>query len=130
MSSVQSAASRVHHPESSIQSPMSNSCVQSPGIPVCQIKHKCSSKIHKCSFIELGSEVVVQRCSVTKGVLRNFVKFTGKHLCQESFLNKVAGFATLSKKTLAQMLSSEFCEISWNTFCYKTPPVAASVGLW
>ena len=27
-------------------------------------------------------EEVVQRCSVKKGVLRNFGKFTGKHLCQ------------------------------------------------
>ena len=26
-----------------------------------------------------------------KGVLRNFAKFTGKHLCQSVFLNKVAG---------------------------------------
>ena len=37
-----------------------------------------------------------------KGVLRNFVKFTGKHLCQSLFFNKVAGrmSATLSKKRL------------------------------
>ena len=26
-----------------------------------------------------------------KGVLRNFSKFTGKHLCQSLFFNKVAG---------------------------------------
>ena len=32
-----------------------------------------------------------QRCSVRKGVLRNFAKFTGKHLCQAVFFNKVAG---------------------------------------
>ena len=30
-------------------------------------------------------------CSVKKGVLRNFAKFTGKHLCQSLFFNKVAG---------------------------------------
>ena len=37
-----------------------------------------------------------------KGVLRNFVKFTGKHLCQSFFFNKVAGLrpATLLKKRL------------------------------
>ena len=28
-----------------------------------------------------------------KGVLRNFTKFTGEHLCQSLFLNKVAGLA-------------------------------------
>ena len=26
-----------------------------------------------------------------KGVLRNFTKFAGKHLCQSLFFNKVAG---------------------------------------
>ena len=27
------------------------------------------------------TEEVAQRCSVKKGALRNFAKFTGKHLC-------------------------------------------------
>ena len=37
-----------------------------------------------------------------KGVLRNFSKFTGKHLCRSLFFNKVAGLrpATLLKKKL------------------------------
>ena len=34
-----------------------------------------------------------QRCSMKKGVLRNFTKFTGKHLCQSLFFNKVTGLA-------------------------------------
>ena len=29
-----------------------------------------------------------------KGVLRNFAKFAGKHLCQSLFFNKVAGLKT------------------------------------
>ena len=39
-------------------------------------------------------------CSLKKGVLRNFVKFTGKHLHQSLFFNRVAGLrpATLLKK--------------------------------
>ena len=43
-----------------------------------------------------------QRCSIKKSVLRNFVKFTGKHLCQSLFFDKVAGLrpATLLKKRL------------------------------
>ena len=47
-------------------------------------------------------EVVARRCSVKKGYLRNFAKFTGKHLCQSLFFNKVAGprLATLFKKRL------------------------------
>ena len=48
-----------------------------------------------------------------KGVLRNFGKFTGKHLCQNLFLIKLQ--------------ACEFSEISKNTFFYRTPPVAASV---
>ena len=31
------------------------------------------------------------RCSIKKGVLENFTKFTGKHLCQSLFFKKVAG---------------------------------------
>ena len=48
------------------------------------------------------TEAVVRRCSVKKGVLKNFTKFTGKHLCQSLFFNKVAGLrpATLLKKRL------------------------------
>ena len=31
-----------------------------------------------------------RRCSIRKGVLRNFAKFTWKHLCQSLFFDKVA----------------------------------------
>ena len=47
-----------------------------------------------------------------KCVLRNFAKFTEKHLCQSLFLNKV--------EALAQVFSCEFCEIFKNTFFYRT----------
>ena len=63
-----------------------------------------------------------------KGVLGNFAKFTGKHLCQSLFFNKVAGGACnfIKKETLAQVFSCEFCEISKNIFSQRTPLVAAS----
>ena len=43
-----------------------------------------------------------RRCSMWKDVLRNFTKFTGKHLCQSHFFNKVVGLrpTTLLKKRL------------------------------
>ena len=41
-------------------------------------------------FQEINPKSTHQRCSVKKGVLRNFAKFTGKHLCQGLFSNKVA----------------------------------------
>ena len=50
-----------------------------------------------------------QRCSVRKGVLRNFTIFTGKHLC-------LRPAALIKKETLAQVFSCEFCKISKNTF--------------
>ena len=57
-----------------------------------------------------------------KGFLKNFLKFTEKHLCQ-SFFNKVAGMRpedpekrSERKETLAQVFSSEFCEVFKNNF--------------
>ena len=44
-----------------------------------------------------------RKCSIKKGVLRNFLKFTGQHLCQSFFFNK--------KRDLPQMFSCEFFEI-------------------
>ena len=41
-----------------------------------------------------------RRCSVRKGVLRNFTKFTEKHLRQSIFFNKVAGFPVNFAKSL------------------------------
>ena len=43
-----------------------------------------------------------QRCSQRKGVLRNFGKFTGKHVCQSLIFDKFASLspATLLKKRL------------------------------
>ena len=50
-----------------------------------------------------------------KSVLRNFAKFTEKHLCQSLFFNKVAGLRQLCQ-TLAQVICCEFCEMFKNTF--------------
>ena len=64
-----------------------------------------------------------RRCSVKKDVLRNFTKFTGKHLYHSLFFNKVAG----RKATLAQVFFCEFCEISINTFFTEHLWATASV---
>ena len=68
---------------------------------------------------------VVRMCSVKKGVLRNFAKFTRKHLCQRLFFNKVAG-NFIKKESLAQVFSCEFCEISKNRFFTEHLGTAAS----
>ena len=65
-----------------------------------------------------------QRYSKKKGVLKNFVKFTGKHLCQSLFFNKVEELrpATLWKKRLwrrcfpvdfAKFLRTPFFYLQW-----------------
>ena len=56
-----------------------------------------------------------------KGVLRNFGKCTGKHLCECLFFT-----ATLLKETLAQAFFCEFCEISMNAFYTKHLRATAS----
>ena len=69
-----------------------------------------------------------------KGIPKKFAKFTGKHLCQSPFFNKVVGLRPakacnfIKKETLAQLFSCEFCNISKNIFLYRTPLVAASVS--
>ena len=71
-----------------------------------------------------------QRCSMKKGVLKNFAKLTGKYLCQSLFFIKVAGAACnfIKKEILAQVFSCGFCEISKNTLFTEHLWVTASGG--
>ena len=58
-----------------------------------------------------------------KGVLRNFTKFTGKHLCQSLFFNKVTGLiaATLLNKRLRhRCFSVNFAKFLGTTFLQNT----------
>ena len=63
-----------------------------------------------------------------KDVLKNFAKFTGKHLCQSLFFNKSTG---LRPETLLKMrlwhrcFLVNFAKFLRTTF-YRTPLVAAS----
>ena len=82
----------------------------------------------KCVLLEIYTITNRSGCPdvfCKKGVLRNFTKFTGKHLCQSLFFNKACNF--IKKEDLAQVFSCEFYEISKNTFFYRTPLAAASV---
>ena len=75
------------------------------------------------------TEAVAQRCSVKKGVFRNFAKITGKHLCQILFLIKPQACNFIKKEALAQVfVFLRIFESSKNTFSYRTPPVAAFVN--
>ena len=69
---------------------------------------------HAIFFVSRSSH----RCSIKKGVLRNFTKFKGKRQCQSLFLIKLPEACNFIKKeTLAQVFSCEFYEIF-----YRTPP--------
>ena len=64
-----------------------------------------------------------QRCSVRKGVLRNFAKFTGKQLCQSLFFNKVAGLkpvTLLKKRFWHKCFPVNFAKFQEHPF-YRTP---------
>ena len=71
--------------------------------------------VFACSLLYRSSD---RSRSVNKSVLKNFAKFTIKHLRQSFFFNKVAGgtFNFIQKETLAQVFSYKFCEIFKNTF--------------
>ena len=56
--------------------------------------------------LESLSEAATRGVLQKKGVLRNFTKFTGKHLCQSLLFNKVAGLRTTA---------SGLCDVDGNT---------------
>ena len=75
------------------------------------------------------SDAVIRVCSSKQVFLGNFAKFTGKHLCQSLFLNKVAGLklATILKKRLwNSCFPVNFGRIFKTTFFYRVRPIAAS----
>ena len=76
-------------------------------------------------------EAVAQRCSVKKVFLEISQNSQENTCARVSFFIKLQAAACnfIKKETLAQVFSCEFCEISKNTFFYRTPPVAASVYL-
>ena len=55
-----------------------------------------------------------RKCSVRKGILRNFAKFTGKHLCQSHFFKKE------KKETLAQVFPVNFAKFLRTPFLQNT----------
>ena len=74
------------------------------------------------------TEAVAQRCSVKKVFLEILLNSWENTCARVSFLIKLQAepYSFIKKETLAQVFSCEFCEISKNTFSYRTPPVAAS----
>ena len=63
---------------------------------------KLATSLKRDSGIYLRGRSIHWMCSVKKDFLRNFAKFTGKHMCQGLFFNKVTSMrhATLLRKRL------------------------------
>ena len=61
-----------------------------------------------------------------KGVLKNFLKFTGKHRCQSLFFNKVAGCNFIKKRLNFRCFPVNFAKFFKNTFFHRTHSVVAS----
>ena len=76
-------------------------------------EHQKETKIHQ---IIRSSH---RRCSIKKGILNNFTKFTGKHLCQGLFLHKIAGLrpaALLKKRLLHRFFPTNFVKFLRTSF--------------
>ena len=72
--------------------------------------------------VYLGYRSSHRRCSVTKGALKIFSKFIGKHLCQSLFFNKVAGATVIFVRVVMpneNLDSLLWCTISVKIIYYK-----------
>ena len=82
-------------------------------------------------MLEKWTEAVVRRCSVKNVLLEISQNSQENTRVRASFLIKLQKKRKrlkkrlIEKETLAQVFSCEFCEISKNTFSYRTPPWAA-----
>ena len=81
---------------------------------------------HAFKFLFFGYSSLTKEFQIPPCSTRNFAKFTGKHLCQSIFFNKVAGqslffnkvedFNFIKKEALAHVFSCEFCETFKNFY--------------
>ena len=90
------------------------------------ILYLCLIQLKSCNCIKIEKQPPEVFCK--KGVSKNFTKFTGKHLCQSLFLNKVADLstATLLKRRLwyrcfpvnfAKYLRTSFSQNTSSAWC-------------
>ena len=59
-------------------------------------------------------------CSIKKGVLKNFAKLTGKHLCQSLFFNKVLIVFLLKKRLSHRCFPVNFVKFLKTPFLQNT----------
>ena len=69
-----------------------------------------------------------RRCSVRNCVLRNFVKFTGKYLCQSLSFNKVAGLTQAYNFIKILRLWHSYFPVNFTKF--QTTPLLQNISGW
>ena len=91
------------------------------------LNHKLSIYYYKTDVCKDPSDYRSSRPETfcKKVVLRDFAKFTAKHLCQSLFLNKVAGF--IKKRLWQWCFPVNFVKFFKNIFFHRAPLVAASI---
>ena len=97
------------------------SCVCGSRMKWVNAKNFSSIKKQQPQFF-LTPEAVSRRLYCQKGVLKKFVKFTGKHLSQSLFFNKVAGWG-LQNYWKRDSVTGVFLYVLWNLehAFYRTP---------
>ena len=74
------------------------------------------NKMHVKVGYQMTYSISSHQCSIIKGVLKISLN------SQENNCTRPQAFIFIRTETLAQVFSFEFCEISKNTFFYRTPP--------
>ena len=62
-----------------------------------------------------------RRCSLRKDILRNFAKFTGKHLCHGLFMSEPKACTFIKKRLWQSCFPGNFAKFLKTPF-YRTPP--------
>ena len=82
----------------------------------------------KCSVkkVLLVNDVLVKGAGLPLRIIWSTSFFSPELFWLRTLLRELRTLNFITNETLAQLFSCEFCEISKNTFFYRTPAVAAS----
>ena len=88
---------------------------------LCWVYYYLEAVDQTCSVKKVSLEISQNSQENTCARVSNLIKLQA---CARVSLGQACNF--IKSETLAQVFSCEFCEISKNTFSYRTPPLAAS----
>ena len=96
---------------------------------ICQFKWKCrcKSKLKKLVVVKFDTKFRSSRPEgfCKKRLFLEILQNSQENTCAwVSFLIKLQVCNFIKKETVAQVFSCDFCEISRNSFSYRTPPVS------